>query len=129
MRELEQLLTLEEAVRKITSLPADVHGLSDRGRIELGKVADLVAFDPQTIRDRSTWVEPQLYSEGVEHLFVSGVAVLRDGELTGATPGRFVSRGNRLLTRHCHGTRRPLTKWLDWMPPTRACPPGRSTLR
>jgi N-acyl-D-aspartate/D-glutamate deacylase len=86
----EGLLPLEEAVRKITSFPADFLGLTDRGRIQEGLIADLVVFDPETIIDRSTWTEPQLFSEGVVHLLVNGVPVLRDRELTGEAPGRFV---------------------------------------
>ncbi len=87
----EELLTLEEAVRKVTSLPAEFLGLDDRGRIAEGLVADLVVFDPDEVIDRSTWTEPNLYAEGVIHVIVNGQLVLESGELTGAAPGRFVA--------------------------------------
>jgi N-acyl-D-aspartate/D-glutamate deacylase len=82
------VLTLEEAVRKMTSLPAEFLGLENRGRIAPGFMADVVVFDPDTIVDASTWAEPTLYAVGVNHVFTNGVAVLQDGELTGSTPGR-----------------------------------------
>ncbi len=91
VREL-RLLTLEEAIRKMTSFPADHLGLFDRGRIEKGKAADIVIFDARTITDRSTWDEPNLMAEGVRHVYVNGAAVLLDGKLTGNASGKFVPR-------------------------------------
>ena len=88
----EGVLSLEEAVRKITSLPADFHGMSDRGRLAAGMRADVAIFDPATIIDRSDWDHPQRFSEGVIHVLVNGVPVLRDGEMTGAAPGEVVTR-------------------------------------
>ncbi len=88
----EKLLTLEEAVRKMTSAPAANAGLADRGRIAEGLAADLAVFDPKTVRDRSTWDEPNLLAEGIPDVMVNGVWVLRDNRLTGAAPGRFVRR-------------------------------------
>lgn len=85
-----KVLTLEEAVRKMTSLPADFSGLRDRGRIAEGQAADLVIFDPRTIADRSTWEEPGKMAVGVRDVFVNGQAVLRDGQLTGKAPGRYL---------------------------------------
>jgi N-acyl-D-aspartate/D-glutamate deacylase len=85
-----KLLTLEEAVRKITSLPADFVGLRDRGRVEEGLAADLAIFDPATVADKSTWEQPQLMAVGIPHVMVNGVFVLRDGKLTGRTPGRYL---------------------------------------
>ena len=85
-----KLLTLEEAVRKMTSLPADFSGLRDRGRIAEGQAADLVIFDPRTIADRSTWEEPGKMAVGVRDVFVNGQAVLRNGDLTGKAPGRYL---------------------------------------
>ncbi len=85
-----KVLTLEEAVRKMTSLPADFSGLRDRGRIAEGQAADLVIFDPRTIADRSTWEEPGKMAVGVRDVFVNGQAVLQNGELTGRSPGRYL---------------------------------------
>ncbi len=87
-----EVLPLADAVRKMTSLPAAYIGLLDRGLIAEGYVADITIFDPETIIDRSTWDEPHLFAEGVLHVLVSGVAVLQDGELTGETPGSFLTR-------------------------------------
>ena len=85
-----KLLTLEEAVRKMTSLPADFSGLRDRGRIAEGQAADLVIFDPGTIADRSTWEAPGKMAVGVRDVFVNGQPVLRNGQLTGKSPGRYL---------------------------------------
>ncbi len=86
----EQLVPLEEGIRRMTSLPADNLGLTERGRLAPGQMADVVVFDPATIRDHATFDKPHQYSTGVVHVLVNGVAVLRDGEHTGATPGRVV---------------------------------------
>ena len=87
----EGVLSLEEAIRKITSLPADFLGLMDRGRIEEGYAADLSIFNAETIIDRSDWDYPQRFAEGIVHVLVNGIPVLRDGSLTGQTPGVFLS--------------------------------------
>ena len=87
----EGVLPLEEAIRKITSLPADFLGLTDRGRIEEGYAADLSIFNAETIIDRSDWDHPQRFAEGIVHVLVNGIPVLRDGSLTGQTPGVFLS--------------------------------------
>ena len=87
----EGVLPLEEAIRKITSLPADFLGLTDRGWIKEGYAADLSIFNAETIIDRSDWDYPQRFSEGIVHVLVNGVPVLRDGSLTGQTTGRFLS--------------------------------------
>ncbi len=87
------LLTLEEAVRKMTSLPASRMKLSDRGRIAPSFKADLVVFDPETVIDRSTFEEPRRLSEGISLVLVNGEAVWSDGKTTGARPGR-VLRGS-----------------------------------
>ncbi len=86
------LLSLEEAIRKITSFPADFLGLSDRGRLQEGEVADVVVFDPDRIAARSTWDHPQRFAKGVRHVLVNGVEAISDGRLTGKTPGQFVPR-------------------------------------
>jgi N-acyl-D-amino-acid deacylase len=84
----EKLVPLPEAIRRLTDLPATNLGLRDRGRLASGLFADVVVFDPATIADRATFEKPHQYAVGVRHVFVNGVMVLRDGEHTGATPGR-----------------------------------------
>ena len=86
----EKLFPLEEAVRKITSQAALRATLHDRGLVRPGMVADLVIFDPATIRDVSTFEDPHHYSEGITDVIVNGVPVLRDGKMTGALPGRSI---------------------------------------
>jgi N-acyl-D-amino-acid deacylase len=86
----ERLLTLEEAIRKMTSLPANRLGLHERGRIAPGAYADLVLLDPAQVRDRATFSEPHQLAEGVSDVWVNGVRVLRAGEHTGATPGKIL---------------------------------------
>ncbi|RMF55715.1 MAG: D-aminoacylase, partial [Bacteroidetes bacterium] len=86
----EGLIPLEEAIRRLTTLPATNLGLRRRGALRPGYHADLVVFDPATIRDHATYADPHRYATGVVHVFVNGVQVLRDGEHTGATPGRVV---------------------------------------
>lgn len=83
----EKVLTLEEAIRKMTSLPAQRLGLVDRGLLREGLYADVVVFDPAKITDRATFEMPHQTSEGVVHLFVNGVAVLDSGRPTGKLPG------------------------------------------
>ena len=84
----ERLLGLEEAVRKITSLPAGRMRLWDRGIVRPGAFADLVVFDPATIRDRATFENPRQYAEGVRYVAVNGQLVVDEGRITGARPGR-----------------------------------------
>jgi N-acyl-D-amino-acid deacylase len=84
----EKVLTLEDAVRKLTSLPATNLGLDHRGFLRKDYFADAVVFDPQTITDRATYDKPHQYAVGVRHVFVNGVQVLKDSEHTGAKPGR-----------------------------------------
>lgn len=86
----ENTIPMAEAIRKLTSLPADTLRIKDRGRIRPGLLADIVVFDPQTIADRATYEKPHQYAVGMRHVFVNGVQVLRDGEHTGAKPGRVV---------------------------------------
>jgi N-acyl-D-aspartate/D-glutamate deacylase len=87
-----RVISLEEAVRRMTSAPAARFGLADRGRVAAGAVADLVAFDPATVNDAATFVEPHQYPVGIPHVFVQGVAVVRDGVVTGARPGMVLRR-------------------------------------
>ena len=86
----EGVLLLPEAVRRLTSLPATNLSIERRGLLAPGYFADVVVFDPATIRDNATFEKPHQYATGVAHVFVNGVQVLRDGEHTGAKPGRVV---------------------------------------
>jgi N-acyl-D-amino-acid deacylase len=86
----EKLVPLEEAVRRLSALPADNLGVKERGRLAAGMMADIVIFDPATIQDHATFEKPHHYSTGVRDVFVNGVQVLRNGDHTGATPGRVV---------------------------------------
>lgn len=86
----EQVIPLEDAIRKLASQPAANLKLSKRGLLKPGYFADIVIFDPATIEDKATFEAPHQYAVGVRHVFVNGVQVLKDGEHTGATPGRFV---------------------------------------
>ncbi len=86
----EKLLTLEEAVRRVTRLPAQNWKLARRGCLDPGCYADLVMFDPATIQDHATFAEPMQFATGVQHVWINGVQVVRDGEHTDAKPGRFV---------------------------------------
>jgi N-acyl-D-amino-acid deacylase len=86
----EKRVPLAEAVRRLTSFPASNLGLTDRGALKAGNYADIAIFDPNKISDRATFTKPQQYAVGMVHVLVNGVPVLRDGEHTGATPGRFV---------------------------------------
>ena len=84
----EKVIPLTEAVRRLSGLPAANLGLDHRGLIKEGMFADVVVFDPATIADRATFEKPHQYAVGVKHVFVNGVQVLKDGEHTGAKPGR-----------------------------------------
>ncbi|HEX9423466.1 MAG TPA: D-aminoacylase, partial [Pyrinomonadaceae bacterium] len=84
----EKVISLSEAVRRLSGLPATNLELDHRGFLKPGMFADVVVFDPQTIADRATFEKPHQYSIGVKHVFVNGVQVLKDGEHTGAKPGR-----------------------------------------
>ncbi len=86
----EKVITLAEAIRRLTWLPADNLKLDRRGRLEKGYYADIVVFDPETIIDHATFEKPHQYSTGMLHVFVNGTQVLKDGEHTGAKPGRVV---------------------------------------
>lgn len=86
----EKVITLEEAIRRLTSLPADNLKIKKRGRIAVGNFADLAIFDPGKIQDNATFENPHQYSTGMVHVFVNGLLVLEKGEHTGARPGRVV---------------------------------------
>ncbi len=86
----EQVIPLEEAIRRLTSMPAGNLGIRHRGSLEPGYFADVVVFDPATIADRATFEKPHQYAVGVSHVFVNGEAVIMNGGPTGAKPGRVV---------------------------------------
>jgi len=86
----EQLIPMEEAIRKLAALPSLNLRIDRRGQLKEGFFADVVVFDPETIQDHATFVEPHQYSTGMLHVFVNGEQVIKDGEHTGATPGRVV---------------------------------------
>ncbi|MDP2955516.1 MAG: D-aminoacylase [Longimicrobiales bacterium] len=84
------VITLEEAVRKMTSMPAQWIGQTDRGVLAEGMLADVAVFDPETIQDKATFDDPHQFSVGIEELLVNGVPVIRGGALTGEKPGRWI---------------------------------------
>ena len=86
----EQRTSLADAVRRLTSMPASHLGLKDRGSLAAGQYADVVVFDPATIADTGTYAEPQQFAVGMQDVIVNGQPVLRNGEMTGARPGRAV---------------------------------------
>jgi len=93
------VLTWEEAVRKMTGLPAATIGMVDRGVLAPGMVADVVVFDPETVIDHATYAEPTLPSEGIVHVLVNGEWALRDGVATGARAGRALRRSPNMPSR------------------------------
>jgi N-acyl-D-amino-acid deacylase len=84
----EKVLTLPEAVRKMTSLPASILGLTDRGQLKPGQAADVVVFDPATVGETNSFEKPKSYAKGVPYVLVNGVVVIDNGEHTGAKPGK-----------------------------------------
>jgi N-acyl-D-amino-acid deacylase len=88
----EALLSLEEAVRSMTSAPAARLGLADRGLIRDGNVADVVVFDPERVRSNATYDEPRRFPDGIEWVIVAGELVVERGSHTGARPGRVLGR-------------------------------------
>lgn len=91
-RYVSEALPLEEMVRKVTSQAADAMHLPDRGRVAVGQIADVVAFDAAAVMDRSTFAEPEQYPVGIEHVIVAGEPVVKGGAMTGALPGRAVRK-------------------------------------
>ena len=90
----QKLLSLEQAIHKMTALPAEWYGQPDRGRILGGQIADLTVFDAAEIQDRSEYLDPHHYSVGIKAVFIRGTAVLEDEEMTGERPGSFLDRPN-----------------------------------
>lgn len=96
MRE-EKTLTLEDAIKKMTSLPAQVLRLKDRGLLREGYWADVVVFDPNTVADVGTYDNPKQYPKGIPYVLVNGVVVINNGQHTGARPGKVIyGPGKRL---------------------------------
>jgi N-acyl-D-aspartate/D-glutamate deacylase len=92
----EKVLTLEEAVRKMTSANASKIGIYDRGLIRTGFWADITVFDPKTVIDNSTWDKPHQYASGIDHVIVNGQIVLAKGQHTGARPGAILYGAGRI---------------------------------
>ena len=88
----ERVIPLEEAIRKMTSLPAETLGLSDRGTLKPGQWADVVIFDPDTVADRATFEDPFQYPVGIDTVIVNGTVVLDEGTHTGTRPGRVLRK-------------------------------------
>jgi N-acyl-D-amino-acid deacylase len=88
----EKVLPLQEAIRKMTSLPAARLGFSDRGLIKTGMAADIVIFDSAQIKDQATYLNPHQYPAGISHVFVNGIEVVRNGQNTGALPGQALKK-------------------------------------
>ena len=84
----EKVIPIREAIRRLSGCPAGNLGFDHRGFLKEGIFADVVVFDPSTIQDYATFEKPHQYATGVKHVFVNGVQVLKDGEHTGAKPGR-----------------------------------------
>jgi len=95
------VLSLEEAIRKMTSMPADQYNQKERGRLTVGSYADIVVFDPDTIKDEATYVDPHRYPSGIHHVLINGKFVIRAGALTGERPGMWIrgpARPDRVRT-------------------------------
>ena len=90
----EQVLTLEEAIRKMTSLNAEKLGIEDRGRLAVGKRADITIFDADTVVDQATFADPHRYPLGIDSVIVNGVVVLQEGEHLGTKPGRVLRKND-----------------------------------
>ncbi|HET7696565.1 MAG TPA: amidohydrolase family protein [Vicinamibacterales bacterium] len=95
----EKILTWQDAVRKMTALPAATIGMIDRGYLAPGMAADVTVFDPRTVVDRATYEKPAVLSEGIRHVFVNGVHAVRDGVVTGEQGGRVLWRTDAMPSR------------------------------
>jgi N-acyl-D-aspartate/D-glutamate deacylase len=89
----EKVITVEEAVRKMTSAPAQRLGLKNRGLLREGFKADVVVFDPKTVKDEATFTDPHKYASGIPYVVCNGVFTIDKGKHTGALPGRMLRKG------------------------------------
>ena len=92
---MRKVIPLEEAIRKMTALPAEHFRFAQRGLLKEGYAADVVVFDPATVRDTATFERPHGFAAGVPHVLVNGVPVVRDGEHTGAKAGQVLRGGGQ----------------------------------
>lgn len=99
----EKIISLEEAIRKLTSLPASNLKIKNRGSLAEGYFADIAIFNPETIKDHSTFAEPHQFSTGMEHVIINGEQVLKYGEHTGALPGKVVRGPGWIKKAHNNG--------------------------
>jgi hypothetical protein len=99
----QKVLTWEEAIRKMSGLPAATIGMVERGLLAVGMAADVVVFDPATIVDHATFEEPTLRSDGIRHVLINGRFAMRDGTITGDRAGRAVTRTAHMPTRPMNG--------------------------
>ncbi len=109
------VLKLEDAIRKMTSLPAARVGLKQRGKIKPGYYADLVVFDPEKIIDKATFTEPHQYPEGIHYVFINGTLAIDKGKFLNQRPGQVLRRSH-----HSHSTVYPGEKWQKWKTPEAA---------
>ena len=91
-------VSLEQAIRSMTSLPAQVFGMPDRGVLRAGAIADIVVFDVEDVRDVAEYIDPHHYSEGMVHVFVNGQAAIKDGAFTGVRAGRVLQKRRREIS-------------------------------
>jgi N-acyl-D-amino-acid deacylase len=110
----DHVLTLQEAIRRLTAFPAATLSLTDRGLLKAGNYADIVVFDPKTVQDHATYERPQQLATGVENVWVNGVRALRNQEATGAASGRAV-RGRAWTGAPGGGCRKSAQDWT-WSP-------------
>lgn len=96
----KKVLALEEAVRKMTSLPARTLGLGDRGTLAVGQAADIVVFDPDRVEDTATFERPFSYPRGIEHVLVNGRLIVERGTLLDESPGKILRRLQAPAPRH-----------------------------
>jgi N-acyl-D-amino-acid deacylase len=94
------LMSIAEAVHRMTGMPAEKFRLTERGLVRAGYFADLVIFDPESIADIGTYEDPRRYPNGLSHVFVNGIAIVADGKHTGARPGRALRRGSGKFEHH-----------------------------
>jgi N-acyl-D-amino-acid deacylase len=110
----EKVITLQEAIRKLSALPAQNLSLKSRGMLREGYFADIVVFDPSVVQDHATYEKPHQLATGVNEVWINGVQALRDGEATGAPSGRVV-RGRAWTGQPGGGCRGSSRQWT-WIP-------------